>query len=233
MARFVFALLSALPFFTLPFVTVRAARALEMTDRQVRLERELTIGSASKAAEELFKLDAAGNEPILLIIGTRSGYLPAAMVVVDAIGALHSKVHAVIQPEAFGPGAIIAAFCDKRFAFANASVLFNKFEYESEKVMKDSPPLPAAAAQIYVDRTYALVAKRLGLATDDFKKKAEAGWFLSAQEAKQAAVVTDIVDHVSWVELVVETIEVKKTATIKEKRPAAGVRDESEPEKAR
>jgi ATP-dependent protease ClpP protease subunit len=93
------------------------------------------------AAEELFKLDAAGQEPILLFINTRSGYAPAAMVVVDAIRSLKSKVHAVIQPEAFGVGAIVAVHCEKRFAFPSATVVFGKVGYDSEKLMKDEPPI--------------------------------------------------------------------------------------------
>ena len=208
------------------------ANALELTERQVKLDRELSISGASKAAEDLFKLDAAGQEPIVLIISTRSGFLPAAMVLVDAIAATRSPVYAVVQPEAFGVGAVVAAFCEKRYAFANATLLFNKFEYEAEKVMKESPPLPLAAAEAYVTRVYGLVAKRLGLSEADFRKKAEAGWFLTAEDAKSAGLVTEIVDKVSWVELVIETVEVKRVATLKGKQPALSVDDVTAPKRS-
>lgn len=201
------------------------ASSLELTERQVRLERELTPQSASKVAEELFKLDAAGQEPIVLFINTRSGYAPAAMVVVDAIRSLRSKVHAVIQPEAFGVGAIVAVHCEKRFAFPSATVVFGKVSYDSDKIMKDEPPLPVAAADAYVDRVWASAGKRIGLSGADLEKKAEAGWVLTADEAKAAGVVTDLVDRVDWVELIIETVEVKKTATLKSKGPAKDIKD--------
>lgn len=206
-------------------VAATNVHALELTERTIRLDREITMSHASKVAEDLFKLDAAGHEPIALIVATRSGYVPAAMVIVDAIGAVESPVVAVIQPEAFGVGALIASFCDKRFAFPNASVLISKLEYESEKVMKDNPPLPAAAAEAYVARVYAQLGKRLGLDGAELRKKAEAGWFLTADDAKKAGLVTDIVDKVAWTELVIETVEVKRTATVKGKQPALDHKD--------
>ena len=49
------------------------ASGLELTSRQVKLDPDLTIKNAQKAAEALFKLDAAGSEPIVLIIGTDGG----------------------------------------------------------------------------------------------------------------------------------------------------------------
>ncbi len=201
------------------------ASALELTERLIRLDRELTIPHAAKVAEELFKLDAAGREPIVLVVATRSGFVPAAMVLVDAIGAVESPVFALIQPEAFGVGALVAAFCDKRYAFPNSAVLVSKLEYEAEKVMKDSPPLPAAAAETYVARIYELYAKRLGLKPAELRTRAEAGWFLTAEDAKAAGFVTDVVDRVAWTELVVETVEVKRTATVKAKRPALDAKD--------
>ena len=91
-------------------VLVPTASALELTQRQVQIDKDLSMNAAHKVARKLFKLNSAGNEPIFLIISTRSGFAPAAMVVADAIGAIESPVHAVVQPEAFGVGAIIAIF---------------------------------------------------------------------------------------------------------------------------
>ena len=201
------------------FFTINTASALEMTSRQVRLGSSLTLASAQKAAEKLFKLDAEGNEPILLLIGTRDGYAPAAMVVVDAISVIRSKVYAVIQAEAFGPGAVVAIFCNKRFAFPHASFLFNKLEYENKKTMKEKPPLPVKAANAYLNRINGKIAKKVGLSLKAFTKKSEAGWFLTAEEAKKNDIIDEIVERVNWVDLVVETVEIKRSSTIKEKRP--------------
>ncbi len=193
-----------------------------MTDRQVKIGKDLTMSGAQKAASELFKLDAVSDEPILLIISTRSGFTPAAMVVVDAIRAVKSKVYAVIQSEAFGPGAIIAVFCDKRYAFTHASVLFTKLEYDKEKVMKERPPLPVEAANQWLDRVYAVTASRLNLEAAVLEERAEKGWYLNAEQAKQQGIVTEVVDKVTWVNLVVETLEVKRTSTLKTKAPVNG-----------
>ena len=107
-------------------LTFSSASALELTARQVNVGAQLTMAAAQTVAEKLFKLDAAGTEPIILVIGTRGGYAPAAMVVVDAINATRSKVYGLIQSEAFGAGALVAAFCDRRYAFPHASFLFRR-----------------------------------------------------------------------------------------------------------
>lgn len=195
------------------------ASALEMTSRQVKMGKDLSMSAAQKIAGELFKLDAAGDEPILLMIGTRTGYAPAAMVVVDAIAALRSDVYAVIQSEAFGVGAVVASFCKRRYAFTHASVLFTKLEYDSEKTMKEKPPLPVEAAEQYLDRVYAAVAERLDKNAEKFKELSTKRWYLSADQAKREGVVTEVVKGVKWIDLVVETVEVKKTSTVKRKRP--------------
>lgn len=200
------------------------APALELTARQVKMGSDLTMSSAQKIAEKLFKLDAAGDEPIVLLIATRAGYAPAAMVVVDAIRATRSKVYAVVQSEAFGVGAVVATWCDKRYAFPHASILFSTLHYDSEKRMKDKPPLPLEAAESYIDRVYAGVAKRIGIKADELKRRAAKGWFLTAAEAKKAGVAHEVVDRVTWVDLVIETVEVKRTSTTKKKRPIPEVK---------
>jgi ATP-dependent protease ClpP protease subunit len=212
---------TALSTLLLAVLLAAPASALEMTERQVALKAELKMEEAHKAAQTLFKLDAMGNEPILLIISTRAGYVPAAMVVADAISAIKAPVYAVIASEAFGVGAVIAAFCDRRYAFPHAQVLFSKLEYDSKKAMKEEPPLPAEHAQTYINRVYASVAARLKMRASDFQSKAEAGWYMSAEEARKAGVVTKVVKSVSWIDLVVETVEIKRTATTKTKRPIA------------
>jgi ATP-dependent Clp protease protease subunit len=203
---------------SLALVTTNAS-ALEMTERQVRLDASLTMKSAQTVADKLFKLDAEGTEPILLIISTREGFAPAAMVVADAIRALRSKVYAVIQSEAFGPGAVVALFCHKRFAFPHAAILFKKLEYADKKVMEKTPPLPVAAAQKYLDHIYSILAKKTRMSLKKFKEKSDKGWYLTAAEAKKHGLIDEVVNRVDWVELVIETIEIKRSSTVKEKRP--------------
>ncbi|MFT7625592.1 MAG: ATP-dependent Clp protease protease subunit [Myxococcota bacterium] len=201
-----------------------SASGLELTDRQVKLGKELTMSTAQKIASDLVKLDAMGNEPILMFIQTRSGFAPAAMVIVDAINAVNAPVYAVIQSEAFGVGALVAAHCDKRFAFPHASLLFTRLEYDKAKVMKENPPLPVEAANAWLDRVNTGLATRLNLKADALKERSEKGWYLSAEEARQEGIITEVVTSVSWVNLVVETLEVKRTATTKKKAPAKGVK---------
>lgn len=211
--RSFFMFLSAISLLSTP------ASALEMTSRQVEIGPKLTMAHAQKAAAELFKLDATGSEPILLMIGVRTGYAPATMVLVDAIQSLQqARVYGVVHSEAIGAGAIIAAFCHRRFAFPHASFMVNKLEYDSEKAMTEEPPLPVAAATRVLDRAYATVAKRLGMKTADFKSKAEAGWYMSAEDAKKAKIVDEIVTKVTWIDLVQETTEIKKTNVFKLKK---------------
>ncbi len=197
----------------------QTAAALELTERQVKLGPELNIPAARKAAEDLFKLDAQGDEPIYLIIDVRSGFTPAALVLVDAIAAVKSKVHAVIHSEAIGAGAVVAIFCHKRAMFPNATLLFTAFQYDNEKTMKEQPPVPATVATTILERAYATVAKRAGLGQDELKQKANNGWYLTAAEAKKAGLVDEIVERVTWQELATELIEVKKTSTVRETRP--------------
>lgn len=204
-------------------LTTASANALEMTERQVKIGKELSMSAAEKVADQLFKMDAASHEePILLVISTRAGYAPAAMVVVDAVQAVQAPVYAVIQAEAFGVGAIVAVFCDKVYAFGHASVLFNQLEYDSEKVMTENPPLPVEAAKAYIERIWQAVARRLKLDPDELIQKSTGGWYLTAVEAKRVGVVTDLIERVQWIDLVVETVEIKRTTTVKHKQPIQG-----------
>jgi ATP-dependent protease ClpP protease subunit len=191
-----------------------------MTERQVKLGKELQMAAATRVAEELFKHDAASQEePILLIINTRSGFAPAAMIVVDAVQAVRSPVYAVIQSEALGVGAIVATFCDRVYAFPHASFLFSPLQYDTEKIMEESPPLPAEAATSYINRVYQSLAPRLQMSLDELKTKLESNWYLTAQEAHRSGIVTEIVQHVNWIDLVVETVEIKRTRLDKQKHP--------------
>jgi ATP-dependent protease ClpP protease subunit len=170
-------------------------------------------------------LDATSPEPILLYINTRRGYAPAAMVIVDAMAAVKSKIYGVVQAEAFGPGAIVAAFCDQLYLFPHASLLYEKLEYDSERVMKEKPPLPVKAAASYLDRARNALSKRIHIAPKTYTKRVkDGGWYLTASEAKQARIVTGIVDQVTWVDLVTETVEITRKSTSKEKETIPVVR---------
>jgi ATP-dependent protease ClpP protease subunit len=206
-------------------LSTQSALALELTDRRVTIGTELSLSAARSIADKLFRMDATSMEPILLYINTRRGYTPAAMVIVDAIAAVKSKVYGVVQAEAFGPGAVVAAFCDQLYLFPHASLLYEKLEYDSERTMKEKPPLPIAAATGYLDRARNALAKRLHISPQTYIKRVkDGGWYLTAAEAKQTRIVTGIVDTVTWVDLVTETVEIKRTRTSKEKETIPVVR---------
>jgi ATP-dependent protease ClpP protease subunit len=202
----------------LVLLTTQSASALELSSRQVVLGNDLSMLQARKVANKLFKMDNVSTEPIYLIINTRSGYAPAAMVIVDAIGAIKAKVHAVIQTEAFGVGGVVSAFCHRRSMFPNASLYFTKLEYASKTVMKKKPPIPAPLANAYISRVYALVAKRIGMKSADFAGKIEKGWYLTAADAKRSELIDEVVKRVTWIHLVVETVEVKTSTSKKVKK---------------
>ena len=146
------------------------------------------------------------------------------MVLVDAIRAIKSKVHAVVQAEAFGPGAIVTIFCHKRYAFPHATFLMNKPMYDTKKVMEKNPPLPAQAAKTYLDNVVATVAKKLGIKANTLAEKMEKNWFMTADQAQKSGLIDKVVQKVTWVELVTETIEVKTSSTIKEKTTIPAVK---------
>ena len=198
-------------------LTSQSTMALELTDRRVTIGTELSLSSARTTADKLFQMDAKSEEPIFLFINTRRGYAPAAMVVVDAIAAVKSKVFGVVQAEAFGPGAVVAAFCDRLYMFPHAALLYKPLEYDSKRVMKENPPLPIESATAYLDRVREALSKRLRISTSDFKTRTEKGWYLTASAAKRAKIGAHVVDRVKWVQLVTETIEIKSTSTVKEK----------------
>jgi len=202
----------------------QSAMALELTDRRVTIGTELSLSSARTVADKLFQLDARSEEPIYLFINTRRGYTPAAMVVVDAIAAVKSKVIGVVQAEAFGPGAVVAAFCDRLYMFPHAALLYQPLEYDSKRVMKENPPLPLESATAYLDRVREALSKRLRISTSDYKSRTEKGWYLAAVAAKRAKIGAQVVERVHWTQLVTETVEIKSTTSTKEKTPAKGAR---------
>ena len=216
--------LSSLCFILIAGLTASSAMALELTERRVTVGTELSLSSARTIADKLFQLDARSDEPIYLFINTRRGYTPAAMVVVDAIGAVKSKVFGVVTAEAFGPGAIVAAFCDRLYMFPHAALLYQPLEYDSARVMKEKPPLPVESANSYLSRVHGQLSKKLKISKKEYISRTEKGWYLTATDAKRAKISTETVTAVNWIPLVTETVEIKSTTTSKQKTTVQEVR---------
>ena len=69
-----------------------------------------------------------------------------------------------------------------------------------------------------MDRIMEAVSKKLSIKRKALDAKIEKGWYMTASQAKKAGVIDKVVDKVTWVNLVKETVEIKRTSTVKEKR---------------
>jgi ATP-dependent Clp protease protease subunit len=71
---------------------------------------------AGQAAAQIMTLDAAGDEPIDVVLSSGDGTLEAAFVLIDVVDAVHATVRMHCQGQVGGPAIGVAAAADQRSA---------------------------------------------------------------------------------------------------------------------
>lgn len=186
------------------------AQALELTSRRVDLEGAVNLASVRKVADKLIELNSISHDPIFLRINSPGGSVSAGFILIDVLRALDSPVHALVESQAYSMAAIIAVFCEKRYILPHGTMMFHEVSYST---LGEDPSVRSRVDfnSRYIDRVHREIATRLKLPHAQYRQKIRDGWWLLADDAKKAGIVDEIVTHISYRELFVEKIEIKKT----------------------
>lgn len=186
------------------------ARALELTSRGVNVQGKIDAKMIRGVVKKLLELDSVSHEPIFLHIDSGGGSVEAGFILIDAIAALESPVYALVESKAYSMAAIITVFCDKRYILPHATLMFHEVSYGT---LGEDPSIRSRIEfnTKYIDRLHHEIARRIGMSHDVYRARIRDGWWLLADEAKEAGVVDEVVTELSYRPVFVEKTEIKKT----------------------
>ena len=187
-------------------------QALELTSRNVDLQGPITLASVRKVVDKLIEFNSISHDPIFLRINSSGGSVSAGFILIDTLRALDSPVYALVESQAYSMAAIIAVFCEKRYMLPHATIMFHEVSYSA---LGEDPSIRSRVDFNirYIDQIHREIATALRISHVDYRQKIRDGWWLLADEAKKAGVVDEVVTHITFRELFVERIEIKKTIT--------------------
>ncbi len=203
--------------FILCAVQTASAETIHLTDRMVHVSGGINGKMIAKATKKLLEFDSESDEVIWLMIDSFGGAVDAGFILIDTIKGMRSPVHAVVLSKAYSMGAIITAFCAKRYIYPHATMMFHEASYGA---MGEDPTIRSRIEfnTRYLDRMHVELAKILRLSHKAYREKIRDAWWVLADEAVAAHMVDHIVTGVTYKKLPVTTKEIKRTRTTKEKR---------------
>jgi len=201
------------------FCSVQTADAetIHLTDRMVHVSGGINGKMIAKATKKLLEFDSMSDEPIWLMIDSFGGAVDAGFILIDTIKGMRSPVLAVVLSKAYSMGAIITAFCAKRYIYPHATMMFHEASYGA---MGEDPTIRSRIefSARYLDRMHLELAKILRLSPKVYRNKIRDAWWVLADEAVKAHMVDHIVTGVTYKKLPMTTTEVKRTRSLKKKR---------------
>jgi len=201
------------------FCSVQTADAetIHLTDRMVHVSGGINGKMIAKATKKLLEFDSMSDEPIWLMIDSFGGAVDAGFILIDTIKGMRSPVHAVVFSKPYSMGAIITAFCAKRYIYPHATMMFHEASYGA---MGEDPTIRSRIefSARYLDRMHLELAKILRLSPKVYRNKIRDAWWVLADEAVKAHMVDHIVTGVTYKKLPMTTTEVKRTRSLKKKR---------------
>jgi ATP-dependent protease ClpP protease subunit len=96
-----------------------AIRGRLFAERVISLFGPLTDEAVSDIAAQLWTLDAAGDDPVTLMLSCRQGSVRSTLALVDALDVVDVEVHATCLGAIEGPPIGILAACSRRRAAPN------------------------------------------------------------------------------------------------------------------
>jgi ATP-dependent Clp endopeptidase proteolytic subunit ClpP len=197
-------------------VPARTAQAetLELTDRLVLLNGAINAASIAKAIKEVMEFEAQSNDPIWLMIDSFGGSVDAGFILIDVIRSIQSPVHAIVTGKAYSMGAIITVYCPRRYIFPHATMMFHEASYGA---LGEDPSIRSRMEfnSRYLDRIHVEIAELIGMPVEDYRNRIRDAWWVLAPEAVEAGFVEAVVTSVTYDKLPTETVEIKRTTTIK------------------
>jgi len=137
---------------------------------------------ASQAAAQIMTLDASGDEPIDVVLGSLDGTLEAAFMLMDVVDAARATVRVHCQGQVGGPAIGVAAAADQRSASPHTTFRLSA----PASQMTGTPDQIAAQSQQHrhlLWRFQARLAKATDRAVEDVADDMRRARYLDAREA--------------------------------------------------
>jgi ATP-dependent Clp protease protease subunit len=193
------------------------ASAIEMTSRNVVLNGKIDLKAVQDIADRLLELDDVSHDPIFLRINSPGGDVEAGFVLVDVMRAIRSPVECIVESKAHSMAAMLTTYCDKVYIFPHATMMFHEASYGT---LGEDPQIRSKVEfnTRYLDRISTEVAANLGLSFEDYRKRIRDGWWLMAKEAVEAKAADAVVESITYAQILVEEVEIKKTVKSLDKK---------------
>ncbi len=209
--------LAALVLVSVSLSTAAAAEKIELTDRNVQLYGAVTPEIIPKIVQRVLELDAESHEPIWLLIDSFGGAVDSGFILIDTIRGLKSPVYCVVTSKAYSMGAIIAAFCKRRYILPHGTMMFHEASYGA--LGED----PSIRSRIdfnvkYLDRIHEELAKILQMPLKEYRARIRDAWWVLADEAVKAHMVDAVVSEITYRKVENEVTEIKTTVSSKRQR---------------
>jgi ATP-dependent Clp protease protease subunit len=162
-----------------------------LAQRTILVDGRLDESLASHVAAQLLLLDARGNNPVTVHLSSSESELDAALALAGAIDLISSPVHVVARGTVRGPAIAVLAAAAQREAHRHTV-----FVLSTPKVNADGTADQLAAFADQHERQLArlreLIAHATGRSADEVSNDLDPGRVLSAQEAKDYGLITQL-----------------------------------------
>jgi ATP-dependent Clp protease protease subunit len=163
-----------------------------MRQRIVLARGDLTHDMATLVSAQLLTLDAEGDGPVELHLGTPTGDLDAALTVLDAIDAMRVPVHALAVGTVGGPALAVFAAARERRAFPHATFHLTEPRLRAEGTASEIGAREEHNRSLLA-ALYGRLADVTGRDTEDLADDARRGRFLTAADAVDYGLASEIV----------------------------------------
>ena len=146
---------------------------------------------ASQAAAQIMTLDASGDAPIDVVLGSPDGILEAAFMLIDVLDAARATVRVHCQGQVGGPAVGVAAAADHRSASPHTTFRLSAPGAQ----MTGTPEQIVSQSQQHrhlLWRFQARVAKATGRAVEDVADDMRRARYLDAREALDYGLIDTI-----------------------------------------
>jgi ATP-dependent Clp protease protease subunit len=146
---------------------------------------------ASQAAAQIMTLDASGDAPIDVVLGSTDGTLEAAFMLMDVVDSVHATVRVHCQGQVGGPAVGVAAAADQRSASPHTTF---RLSAPASQITGTADDIASQSEQHrhLLWRFQARVAKATRRAVEDVADDMRRARYFDAREAREYGLIDTI-----------------------------------------
>ena len=163
-----------------------------LDQRIVQINGRIDDDVASRAASRLLLLDSRTHRPVTLRLNSGTADLTAIWTLVDTLDALVVPVHALVVGELGGGSLALLTAVAERYAHPHARFRLSEPSLPGITGTAGEIAGEAAANQALVDAFHARLAELTGRPLDDLVDDFRRGRFLTAPDAVEYGLITDV-----------------------------------------